>query len=68
LFAYGSACELETRDMTSADLGYLKKERLQKLRREIGDVGAMFKAMIKSPERKPLKPGTRCEAVGLSEA
>jgi len=54
--AYGSACELETRNMTSADLGYLKKERLQKLRREIGDVGAMFKAMIKSLERKPLNP------------
>jgi len=42
--------------MTSADLGYLKEERLQKLRREIGDVGAMFKAMIKSLERKPSNP------------
>ncbi len=47
--------------MTSADLGYLKKERLQKLRREIRDVGAMSKAMIKSLERKPSKPGTRPE-------
>ncbi len=59
--AYGSDCELETRDMTSAGLGYLKEERLQRLRREIRGVGAMSKAMIKSLERKPLKPGTRPE-------
>ena len=54
--------------MISADPGYLKEARLQKLRRETGDVGAMPKAMIKSLERKPLKLGTGCEAVGLSEA
>ncbi len=41
--AYGSDCESETRDMTSAGLGYLKEERLQRLRREIRDVGAMSK-------------------------
>ncbi len=57
--AYGSDCEFETRDMISADLDYLKEERLQRLRREIGDVGAMFKAMIKSLERKPLNPWPR---------
>ena len=39
--------------MTSADLGYLKEERLQRLRREIGDVGAMSKAMI--PGEKTLE-------------
>ncbi len=26
--AYGSVCELETRDITSAELGYLKEKRL----------------------------------------
>ncbi len=56
--AYGLACELETRDMISVGLGYLKEERLQRLRREIRDVGAMSKAMIKSLERKPLNPWT----------
>ncbi len=47
--------------MISGDLGYVEKDRLQQLRGEIGDVGTMLKAMIKSLERKPLKPGTRPE-------
>jgi hypothetical protein len=33
------------------------KERLQKLREEIGDVERLLKTMIKSLENKPLNPG-----------
>jgi len=53
LFAY---CELETQTMLSGDLGYVGKERLQKLRTEVGDVERMLKALIKSLENKPLDP------------
>ena len=54
--AYGSVCELETQTMISGDLGYVGKERLQKIRDEIGDVERMLKAMIKSLENKHLDP------------
>ncbi len=46
--AYGSVCELETQTMISGDLDYIKKEKLQELREELGDVKRMIKAMIKS--------------------
>ena len=42
--------------MISGDLGYVEKERLQKLRKKIGDVERMLKAMIKSLENKHLDP------------
>ena len=35
--------------MISGDLDYMKKEKLQELREELGDVERMLKAMIKSP-------------------
>ncbi len=54
--AYGSVCELETQTMISSDLNYMKKEKLQKLREELGDVERMLKAMIKSLENKHLNP------------
>ena len=54
--AYGSVCELETQTMISGDLDYMKKERLQELREELGDVERMLKAMIKSLENKHLNP------------
>ena len=34
----------------------MKKEKLQELREELGDVERMLKAMIKSLENKHLKP------------
>jgi hypothetical protein len=34
------------------------KERLQKLRAELGDVERMLKALIRSLENKPLNPWT----------
>ncbi len=43
----GSVCELETQTMISGDLDYMKKEKLQELREELGDVERMLKAMIK---------------------
>ena len=54
--AYGSVCELETQTMISGDLNYMKKEKLQEIREELGDVERMLKAMIKSLENKHLKP------------
>ncbi len=42
--------------MISGDLGYVEKERLDKLRGEIGDVERMLKALIKSLESKHLDP------------
>ena len=54
--AYGSVCELETQTMISGDLGYVGKERSQKIRQEIGDVERMLKAMIKFLENKHLNP------------
>ena len=35
----------------------MKKEKLQELREELGDVERMLKAMIKSLENKHLNPG-----------
>ena len=35
--AYGSVFELETQAMISGDLGYVEKDRLQRIRAEIGD-------------------------------
>jgi four helix bundle protein len=53
---YGSVGELETQTMLSGDLVCVGKERLQKLRTEIGDVERMLKALIKSLENKHLNP------------
>ena len=45
---------LETQTMISGDLDYMKKEKLQELSEELGDVERMLKAMIKSLENKHL--------------
>ena len=42
--------------MISGDLGYVRKERLQELREEIGDAERTLKAMIKPLENKHLNP------------
>ncbi len=42
--------------MISCDLDYMNKEKLQELRKELGDVERMLKAMIKSLENKHLNP------------
>jgi len=52
--AYDSVYELETQTMISGDLGYVRKERFQEIREEIGDVERMLKAMIKSLETNSL--------------
>ncbi len=54
--AYGSVCELETQTMICGDLGYVRKEKLDQLKKEIGDVERMLKAMVKSLENKHLNP------------
>ena len=55
--AYGSTCELETQLLLSGDLGYLDKESLSGLQRDIREVERMMKALIKSLENKHLTPG-----------
>jgi len=42
--------------MISGVLGYMGKERLQQLRKKIGDVERMLKTLIKSLENKHLNP------------
>jgi len=54
--AYGSTCELETQRLLSGDLGYLDKESLSGLQRDIREVERMMKALIKSLENKHLSP------------
>ena len=54
--AYGSTCELETQLLLSGDLGYLNKEKVSELQRDIGEVERMLKALIKSLENKRLNP------------
>jgi four helix bundle protein len=54
--AYGSTCELETQLLLSEDLGYLDKESLSGLQRDIREVERMMKALIKSLENKHLTP------------
>ena len=54
--AYGSTCERETQLLLSGDLGYLDKESLSGLQRDIGEVERMMKALIKSLENKHLTP------------
>jgi four helix bundle protein len=56
--AYGSNCELETQLLLSGDLGYLDKESLSGLQRDIREVERMMKALIKSLENKHLTPGS----------
>jgi len=50
--AYGSSCELETQILLSGDLGYINKEGMGKLQKEISEVERMLKALIKSLEEK----------------
>ena len=54
--AYGSTCELETQLLLSGDPGYLDKESLSGLQRDIREVERMMKALIKSLENKHLTP------------
>ncbi len=54
--AYGSTCELETQILLSGDLDYLHKESLSELRKDIGEVERMLKALIKSLENRQLNP------------
>jgi four helix bundle protein len=54
--SYGSVCELETQLLLSGDLKYLDQQYLQDLKRDIGEVERMLKALIGSIERKHTDP------------
>ena len=45
---YKAIRELETQTMICGDLGHVRKEKLDQLKKEIGDLERMLKAMIKS--------------------
>lgn len=49
--AYGSDCELETQILLSGDLGFVSDENLDRLKRDLGDVERLLKALIRSLER-----------------
>ena len=42
--------------MLAGDLGYIKKDDLDKVKEGIGEIERMLKALIKSLENKPLPP------------
>jgi len=44
--AYGSNWELETQILLSGDLGFVEKEDMLRLQKEIGDVERMLKGLI----------------------
>jgi len=54
--AYGSICELETQVWLSGDLGYIKKEKLNIIQKDIEEIERMLKALIRSLEKKHLNP------------
>ncbi len=54
--SYGSVCELETQILLAGDLDLIEKGELGTLKKDIAEIERMFKALIKSPENKPLNP------------
>jgi len=50
--AYGSNCELETQLFLSGDLGYIRNEKFERIKYDIGEVERMLKALIISLENK----------------
>ena len=54
--AYGSGAELETQLMLAKDLEYLKGDRFKDLIERFYEVERMLMALIKSLEKKNLKP------------
>ena len=54
--SYGSVCELETQILLAGDLGFIEKDEMGKLKKDIAEIERMLKALIKSLERKHLNP------------
>ena len=54
--SYGSVCELETQILLAGDLGFIEKDVLSALKKDIAEIERMLKALIKSLENKPLNP------------
>jgi len=54
--SYGSVCELETQILLAGDLGFIVKDELCLLIKDIAETERMLKALIKSLENKPLNP------------
>ena len=56
--SYGSVCELETQILLAGDLGFIEKDELDILKKDIAEIERMLKALIKSLENKLLSPWT----------
>jgi four helix bundle protein len=54
--SYGSVCELETQVLLSGDLRFIEKGKLESIKKNMGEVERMLKALIKSLEKKSLAP------------
>ncbi len=50
--SYGSICELETQILLAGDLGFIEKDDLNLLSKDINEVERMPKALIKSLKNK----------------
>ena len=44
--AYGSVCELETQVLLAGDLGFIERDKLGPIHKDIGEVESMLKALI----------------------
>jgi len=49
--AYGSVCELDTQISLSGDLDYIQGSLLEKLQKEISEVGIMLRALIRALDK-----------------
>ena len=61
--AYGSNCELETQILLSADLGYIRTDKLEKLQEDIGDIERMLKGLINFLENREGSKDSRVQGV-----
>lgn len=53
--AYGSICELETQILLAGDLGFIRKDKLNRTKTDISETERMLKALIKSLEQKSIE-------------
>lgn len=54
--SYGSVCELETQILLAGDLGFIDRDNLGAIKKNLAEVERMLKALIKSLENKSLNP------------
>ncbi len=63
--AYGSICESQTQLSLSAKLGYLRSDTAAAIQQAVGDAERLTNSLIRSLERKRLKPAARSSTWSL---